>query len=240
MKQQVTSNAMIQLVLERTTGDFRLQLYETSMQKGLFWAAVSCVVASAVCGAVSYFVNNGDWALAGIRAFLVGAMIALAYQGTLLWAEVQKLKNPEKEIASPLTRSFSDSMELIHELSTFEAHHLKYAQDLFRRNARHLRERISLFVGALDKVGAIPLAVTAYLSYAKMSQGSPSFGAFEAIGLIFSGFYLFAIRMSMTAQWMEGVSELFEHAWGSRVSRDAIVGTQLVRAAASPSVRNTR
>lgn len=126
----------------------------------------------------------------------------------------------EKEVVTPLAKSFIDSMDLLHELaSSFEDHQLKYAQATFERGEKQLRERIALFVGALDKVGAIPLAVTAYLSISEWMHRGVRLGGAEYIGLLFIGFYLFAIRMVLTAQWMEEVALLYQHALQMREAR---------------------
>jgi hypothetical protein len=220
MKQPITSNDLIEIVLQHTTGDFRFEPYRTKPQKFLFWALVGCVACSIASGLASLLLNSRNWAFLGIVAFQLGAAAVVLYQGALLWNEARRMRNPEKEIALPLTKSFSSTMELIHNLATFEIEHLRYAKDVFTREARHLRERIGLMVGALDKIGAIPLAVTSYLSYVKMSQADPSFGALEVVGLCFIAFYVFAIRMVGTAQWMEKVAILFEHALVAREKRD--------------------
>lgn len=85
--------------------------------------------------------------------------------------------------------------------------------------AKHLRERIGLLVGALDKVGIVPVAVTAYLSYAKAVKDGISFGTYEWVGIAFVSLYIFAIRMSATAQWMEHVAELYDHAHTARTGK---------------------
>jgi hypothetical protein len=216
MQMPVTSNHMISIVLNETTKDFQFQAHRTMVQKALFYGAIVCIVVGALTGGASVALENRLLAFAGIGAFYAGAAAVLLYQGALIWTEVRTLKNPEKAVALPLTTSFTRHMELIHNLASFQTEHLGYARDIFRRDARHLRERIGVMVGALDKVGAIPLAVTSYLSYAKIAQDSGSFGAIEVIGLAFVAFYMFAIRMVMTAQWMEAVESLFEHALAAR------------------------
>lgn len=208
-----TANDLITLVLNRTTTDLQFQFGKTGWQRAAFLGAVGFVALSAVLGALSWWLESPNVTTAAIVSFYLGALAVLAYQAMLVGAEIRKLKNPEREIISPLAHSFIDSMDLIHELAvSFQPHQLSYARAVFEQGAKQLRERIGIFVGALEKVGAFPLLITAYLSYLEWTKNGASFGSIELIGIAVAGFYLFAIRMMLAAQWMENVAALYAHA----------------------------
>ena len=208
-----TANDLITLVLNRTTKDFQFETGKNGWQKTIFVGALGLFALSAVLGVLSWWFERAGITIAAIVAFYLGAFFVFAYQASLLGSEMRKLKNPEREIISPLANTFIDSMDLIHELAaSFQPHQLSYAHAVFERGAKQLRERIGIFVGALEKVGAFPLLITAYLSYLEWSKNGASFGSIELVGIAIAGFYLFAIRMILTAQWMESVAALYAHA----------------------------
>jgi len=220
MTQIITPKDAIAVVLATKTKDFRLQLYETSTQKLSFLGSIASIVLGTIAGLCFRFTRIEWLGWVALVSIASSSFLALIYQIAQLIPEVRKLKNPERETSSPLVEAFNSDMDLIHYLaSSFEAHHLSYARAMYSSMAKHIRERIGLLVGALDKVGIIPIAVTAYLSYAKAMKDGINFGPYEWVGISFVCLYILAIRMSATAQWMEHVAELYGHAYTARVSK---------------------
>jgi hypothetical protein len=215
-----TPSNSIKIVLDRKTTDFRLTLYETRVQKICFIGSASSLTLGFV-GGIVFRIWNIDWlGWISLLAISAASVLAMAYQAAQIIPEVRKLKNPERDISDSLVSVFNDDMDLIHHLSSsFEPHHLSYAKAMYNNMARQLRERIGLLVGALDKIGVIPIVITAYISYSKAIKDGISFGPFEWIGISFVLLYLFAIRMTSTAQWMERVAEIYAHAYMIRVNR---------------------
>ena len=218
----ITPRDAITLVLECKTKDFRLQFYETVFQKISFIGSIGALALGMLTGIFFRYLHT-EWlgwtALVSVSAAAVGAM---TYQIAQLIPELMKLRNPEREISNPLVSTFNSDMDLIHQLATsFEHHHLSYAKVMYTNMARQMRERIGLLVGALDKIGIIPVAVTTYLSYAKAVKDGLNFGPYEWIGIAFICLYLLAIRMASAAQWMEHIAELYAHALSVKPSRTA-------------------
>lgn len=216
----ITPSAVVEIVLQRKTNDFRLRFYETFTQKLTFLGTVALMTA-AVCAGIVFMLSRIEWIgrmmLICSAASSLGAML---YQIAQLIPEFRKMRNPEREFSSPLVKTFNDDLDLIHELaSSFELHHLSYAKAMYGHMAKQIRERIGLLVGALDKVGLIPVAVTAYLSYTKAVKEGISFGPYEMTAIAFAFLYLLAIRLTATAQWMEHVSEIYSHAYARRLAK---------------------
>jgi hypothetical protein len=210
----ITPKNAIELVLARKTSDFRFRPYETAVQKWLFLSAAIAALLS-VAAASTAPLWTGQIGVAGaLVLLLLSVILVAAHQVAIMLPEFRKLRNVEKEISNPLLTEFNDDMDLIGELATScELHHLSFAKASYLRMARQLRERIAILVGAIDKVGVIPLAITGYLSYSKArKEALLSFGGIEWVSVAFIFLYLFAIRMSSTAQWMEKIAELYEHA----------------------------
>jgi hypothetical protein len=217
----ITPQNAIHIVLARKTKDARFKAYETTLQKWTFFIAVGLFLTGAIAAGITYFWKNQYVALAGLFIFLGSALVAVVYQIASALPDLAKLRNVEREVSNPLLAQFNDDMDLVNELSqTCELHHLSYAKECFALMARQLRERISLLVGALEKVGIIPLALTAYLSFTKAQKdGLVVFGGIEWAFAGFIFLYLFALRLSSTAQWMELVAALYEQALAVKMKR---------------------
>jgi hypothetical protein len=218
----ITAKNAIHIVLARKTKDARFRPYETNFQKWSFFAATALLCSGAIAAAVTYFCKNSYVAFAGLLMLLLSMIAATIYQIVSVLPDLVKLRNIEREISDPLVARFDDDMDLINELSqTYETHHLVYAKESFALMAKQLRERISLLVGALEKVGIIPLVATGYLSFAKAQKdGLVVFTGVEWAFAAFLFLYLFALRFSSTAQWMEQVSLLYEQAVSVKIKRE--------------------
>lgn len=210
----ITPKNAIDFVLEKKAKDKSFKLYKTKLEKYLFWASILFFVIGAGIGFSTYYFKKEFVALVAVLLLLISILFLLAFYVAFAVPELIKLKNPEKDISSDLVNSFNGDIDLINELSDiFEAHHLRYAQNCYRCMATQLRERISLLVGALTKVGIIPLAVTGYFSYSKIKEGNfLFFDEIEWIMVALIFLYLLAMRMTLTAQWMERVAEIYSEA----------------------------
>lgn len=219
----ITPKNAIEIVLERKTKNASFRLYETPTQKWLFLLAVGALSAGAAIALLAYFWKNQYVVLAALIALLVSSLSAMAYQVASILPEFVKLRNVEREISNPLLTEFNNDMDLINELAqTCEPHHLSYARARYVLMAKQLRERIAILVGAIEKVGIIPLAIAGYLSFIKaQKEGLVPFGGIEWVLVSFLFLYLFALRMTATAQWMEKVSEIYEQAITLRSKRES-------------------
>ena len=210
----VTPKNAVEVVLDRKTKSLRFRFYETTVQKVLFWLAGGSLTLGGVLGTVVYVWRSPWVALAALVLLLLAPLLAAAYQISMMLPEFMKLKNFEREISKPFVEEFNDDIDLISELARdYRMHHLMYAQESYSLMAAQLRSRISLLVGAIDKVGVIPLGITAYISVAKAhKEGLIVFGIIEWVlaGLVL--LYLLALMMNGTAQWMDRMSLLYKQA----------------------------
>lgn len=210
----ITPKNAIDLVLAHKARSEKLKLYETPVQKALLLVATVSLIAGAVLGIASYGSHNSPVALLALILLFVSMVVATGYQLAIVVPELLKLRSAEKDFASPLSLQFNGDIDLISNLaSDYQPQHLQYAATNFSLAAEQLRSRISLLVGAIDKVGIIPLAVTAYLSGMKaLRDGVVVFGGAEWLLVVFILLYLFAIRMSVVAQWMDRAALLYRTA----------------------------
>lgn len=219
----ITPKNAIEIVLARKTKDARFRLYETTAQKWFFWLSVGGLGAGFILAFITYFWKYQFVVVAALIALLLSSLLAVAYQVAAVLPELTKLRNIEREISNPLLIEFNNDLDLINELAqNYEPHHLSYAKTNYVLMAKQLRERISILVGAIDKVGAIPLAITGYLSFSKaQKEGFVALDGIEWILIAFLFLYLLALRMTLTAQWMEKVSEVYEQAIVLRLKRES-------------------
>ena len=218
----VTPKNAVEVVLDRKTKSFRFRFYETTVQKWVFWSAVGSLVLAGALGAAWYVWRSPAIALAALALLFLASLLAAAYQISQTVPALMKLKNIEREVSNSLVEEFNDDIDLITELARdYRTHHLQYAQEIYSLMAVQHRSHISLLVGAIDKVGLIPLGITAYISWKKLvKDGLIVFGATEWVlaGLVL--LYLVAVRMNETAQWMDRMSLLYKRALSLKQSNE--------------------
>lgn len=208
----ITPQQTITLVLQRKAKDATFRPYETKPQQCSFYASIYSFGVGVVAG-LAFRLLSGNWlAWISLGCLLVSAIAAAAYQVAQIVPELRKLRNIEADVSAPLVAAFNDDMDLIQNLATFDPHHLSYAKAMFLGMAKHIRERCGLLVGAIDKVGLLPIAATSCFSYAKALRDGLTFGPIEWVTYAFIALFLFAVRLISTAQWMENVAELYAHA----------------------------
>jgi hypothetical protein len=83
-------------------------------------------------------------------------------------------RHRERAELEPVLDSFDKELAIIsHLASTYERHDLEYAHERVALEAAQGRSWNALFVGALDKIGIIPLLVAAYISWQKLRAEQP-------------------------------------------------------------------
>lgn len=218
----ITPKSAVEIVLSRKTKNAKFRPYETTTQKLLFWLAIGGLGTAILLALVTYVWKNEYVIAAALILVLISSFLGMGYQIASIIPEFIKLRNIEREISTPFLAKFNNDIDLINELSqTCEIHHLQYARASFSRMAKQLRERIGILVGALDKVGLIPLVITAYFAFLKaQKEGLVVFGGIDWIFTAFAFLYLLAVRMTRTAQWMEKISEIYEQAISLKSKRE--------------------
>lgn len=210
----ITQKNAIEFVVERKAKDKALQLYKTKSQKWLLWSCMIFFATGVLVGLSTYFFKIEIIAVWAAVSLLISLILLLVLQLACTVPDVMKFKNPEKEMSSFLLEVFNDDIDLINDLSgTFEKYHLRYAKNCYKYRARQIKERIGILVGAIEKVGIIPLAITGFFSYRKIANETfLFFGSIEWIFVALVLLYMFSIRMAFTAQWMEQVTLIYDEA----------------------------
>jgi hypothetical protein len=218
----ITPKNAVEMVLRKKTKDAKFQPYETTAQKWFFGFSIGSLCFGVLLALSTHLWKNEYLVLAALVCVLASSLFAMGYQIASLIPELAKFRNVEKEVSKPFLAEFNNDLDLIHELSqTCEIHHLSFAKANFALMAKQLRERIGILVGALEKVGLVPLATTGYFAFLKTQKdGLQPFSDIDWMFVTFAFLYLVAVRMTGTAQWMEKMTEIYEQAIALKSKRE--------------------
>ncbi len=219
----ITPKNAVEIVLSKKTKDAKFQPYETAAQKWCLGLSLGSFCVGIFFALSTHIWKNEYLLLTALLAVLASSLFAMAYQIASITPELAKFRNIEREVSVPFLAEFNNDVDLINELSqTCEIHHLNFARANFVLMAKQLRERIGILVGALEKVGLIPLATTAYFAFIKFQrEGVEPFSGIDWVFAAFAFLYILAVRMTGTAQWMEKISEIYEQAIALKSKRES-------------------
>jgi hypothetical protein len=215
MSAVITPRNVIDLVVSRNVRKSNFRLYDSPLQKWLFWLATQSWALGAILGLASLVWESQVLVWIAVALLLSAMLFAISYQIAVIHPDLLKLRDLEGEATNPLTDKFNDDLNLIEELARdYPQHHLEFAHASLTQRAEQLRIRIALIVGALDKVGIIPLAASAYLAILKLRKdGLLTFSGAEMwIVVSVIAVYLIAMRLNNTAQWMDRTALVFKQA----------------------------
>ena len=115
----------------------------------------------------------------------------LLYQLSFVFEAFKVFKAPARHFLEPVTESSVRDFELAESFSRFTESQLYYAKERLSLESRHMRARISLLVGALDKVGIIPVFIVWVLAFYKyIANGSIIFEQIDWLVYGLLGLYL--------------------------------------------------
>jgi hypothetical protein len=146
------------------------------------------------------------WArLAILSSLLCYACMAVNTVATTI-GDLRRVLPPER-VLDPVMAAFPEELTLIARLyHTYEPRTLAYALDRLTLETTGIRARVTVLVGALDKVGLFPLAIGAYVSTRALfkEKTPPSWelngiiavvAALAVVYFLASGFLLWAQRL---------------------------------------------
>lgn len=146
------------------------------------------------------------WLLVCTQVLGIVSLIAAALPD---WREFKSL---EHTVACTVEDPFDSDLETIRGLVRYPRHELDHAKTQFENGARGLRERSGLLLGALDKVGLLPMIVSTCLTIAQAVRDGADFGPLAWASFSLVGVQLMAMQVLRVAQWMEKVASLYGRA----------------------------
>lgn len=126
------------------------------------------------------------------------------------WAE---MKNFERGFLTSVSLRLVERRAVVVRIgSGFSHQDILFARDYLKSVAVHLRSRISLIVGALDKVGVLPLAVSAAITLLKLKEAGTVTVVWVAGTAVLAFFYVLSVHMLDAAYTVERFVVLLDHA----------------------------
>lgn len=141
------------------------------------------------------------------------------------WTE---MKNFEREFLSSVSSRLVERRAVVVRIgSGFSHQDILFARDYLKSVAVHLRSRISLIVGALDKVGVLPLAVSAAITLLKLKEAGTVTVVWVAGTAVLAFFYVLSVHMLDAAYTVERFVVLLDHAAMHAAERvDPVLGAK--------------
>ena len=126
------------------------------------------------------------------------------------WAE---MRNFERAFLASVSSRLVERRAVVARIgSGFSRQDILFARDYLKSVAAHLRSRISLIVGALDKVGVLPLAVSAAITLLKLKEAGTVTVVWVAGTAVLAFFYMLSVHMLDAAYTVERFVVLLDHA----------------------------
>jgi hypothetical protein len=210
----ITPQSSIEKVLHQKTKPLSISPSFTKAQKFWLYTSGFSLLIGVLLGLLNKLLEHDIVGLISIWLLLGSMISAVCYQVSLVAPMLKEMKHSEKSVAENILSEFNNDIELIQTLSNdCSEHHLSFAKQNFMQLSNHLKSRINLLVGAIEKVGIIPLAIASYYSYQKASSGELiSFDAIEIIATSVVVLYLFAIHMVTVSHKFERIALIYDAA----------------------------
>ncbi len=169
--------------------------YQNDFQKYTFWAMISLFILAILLAVSTRFIGPFPWQKLIALAFVALSQIsALLYQMSFIFQGVKVLKEPARHFLEPVTKSSAQDFELATSLSRFEESHLEYAKNRLLMECEKMKSRVSMLVGAIEKVGILPVAVTWVLAaYNYFDKGALIFSEVDWLVYGLMGIYIIAV-----------------------------------------------
>jgi hypothetical protein len=128
------------------------------------------------------------------------------------------VRHPERAALEHVLVTFDKERDLVTHLAhNYEQHDLEYAQERIALETGRVRSWNALLLGGLDKLGIVPLAVIAYISWQKLHVEQPLIfsgvpGGEWVIGAVLGFFYLLSMQQFLTCLELDRFCLVLKHA----------------------------
>lgn len=179
----------------------------------LRWASV---IGLAGGWAISAGVSWGVFSYGGYLALVLLVLGAVATTVGALWSAfsaVREWRVLEVETVVSVGKNMSDWYDIVCKIrAAYPREQIVFAQSYVCDVAAQARGRLSLFVGALEKVGIIPLLASTAITLANFSKDGTVPLLWCTAAAVAGLFYLFAMRLADIAFMLERFALILKHA----------------------------
>ncbi|MFS2105620.1 hypothetical protein [Ralstonia sp. Ralssp135] len=159
-----------------------------------------------------------QWKIATL-AWVVGATLVIGVTATSVFVLVgvkatwMEMRSFERAFITSVSSRILERRALVQRIgSGFSEDDILFARDYLKSVAAQLRSRISLIVGAIDKVGVLPLAASAGVTLLKLKEPGAVTVVWGAGTVVLAYFYMLSVHMLDAAYTVERFIVLLDHA----------------------------
>lgn len=178
--------------------------YLNPFQKWMFWLMFIffCI---AILVALSTKVQVFSWQKpVALILVLLAQITGIFYQLSFVFEAFKIFKTPTRHFLEPITESAVRDFNLAESFSRFSESQLYYAKERLSLESAHMKSRVNLLVGALDKVGIVPVLVAWLMaSYKYIANGTIAFEQIDWLVYGLLGLYLVMLPILFFAHKLE-------------------------------------
>ncbi|QEZ45239.1 hypothetical protein D2917_12790 [Cupriavidus oxalaticus] len=151
---------------------------------------------------------------ATLGLLLLGVVATVIASISSAKSAVREWKTMEADVLSDVGKNMVRWYETIHRVRrAYTRKQIRFAEDYFAAVAADARLRMAMFVGALEKVGLIPLLATVVVTIAKFTDSDPfSLFLWYTAAALAGIFYVIALRFIEIALALERFTVILRHA----------------------------
>lgn len=151
--------------------------------------------------------------LAAVTIFSIGVVTTSVSAVPSAIQSIREWKSLETETITAVQKNVTRwHGAILHIRETYTHEQLSFAKRYVSDVASQLRGRLSLFIGALEKVGVIPMLATTAITLANFSKDGAIPLAWWTAAAVAGVFYLFALRLVDLAFTFERFALILDHA----------------------------
>ena len=107
---------------------------------------------------------------------LLAQITGILYQLSFVYEEIRIFRAPARHFLEPVTESSAKDYKLAESFSRFSQTQLFYAKERLSLESTHMKARVGMLVGAIEKVGIVPVLVAwLFASYKYFADGEVMF-----------------------------------------------------------------
>ncbi|MCO5396898.1 hypothetical protein [Ralstonia soli] len=180
------------------------------------WSQVIALSNLTVCALslavyVQWKITSLVWVVGG--TLVLGVIAAAIFVLVGVKATLVEIRSFENAFLSSVSSRLAERRTLVFSIGTgFGYQDILFARDYLKSVAAQLRSRISLIVGAIDKVGVLPLAASAAITLLKLNEGGAVTAVWGAGTVVLAYFYMLSVHMLDAAYTVERYIVILDHA----------------------------
>ena len=169
--------------------------YQNNFQKYSFWSMLLLFILAVTVAISTKFIGPFSWQkLTALVLVALSQVSALLYQLSFIFEGFKILNEPTRHFLEPVTQSSAKDYDLALSLSRFDETQLEYAKNRLLLECEQMKSRVNILVGAIDKVGILPVAVTWVLAaYKYFDKGTLFFSEVDWLVYGLMGIYIVAV-----------------------------------------------